>query len=169
MFTIPSMTFGCETTTDSDLHFNALDTLQLKFIRWLTRSPHNTPRLPTIYEAGLRPISHLVLHLRLLYIAELHIRPHTCPARKSFIQRLEHWRTHILNTDTWLTNIYSSLHSHKTTSPDATWTLSKVLFHTHNTQLTRHHTRNTTKQNKQHKQHKKTTHTKPTTQTTNNP
>jgi hypothetical protein len=145
MFTIPAMTYGCETTIENDKHFDALDTLQIRFIRWLTRAPHNTPRLPTIYEAGLRPISHLVLHLRLLYIAELHIRSKTCPAHKSFIQRLTHWRKHTLNgihnTDQWLTNIYNALLSHKNTSPDATWSLISTLFNENITLTLKEYTR----------------------------
>jgi hypothetical protein len=147
MFTIPVMTYGCETTTDNDTLFDAFDTLQIRFIRWLTRAPHNTPRLPTIYEAGLTPLAHLVLHLRLLYIAELHIRPSTCPAHKSFIQRLTHWRKYTLNgihnTDLWLTNIYTALYSHKDTSPDAAWTLATVLFHEQGAQTIKDHTRDT--------------------------
>jgi hypothetical protein len=54
---IPVMMYVIETQPDNKILHNSLDDLQIRYIRWLMRTSVATPRLPTIYEAGLRPIA----------------------------------------------------------------------------------------------------------------
>ena len=57
MFTIPAMTYGCETTIENDKHFDALDTLYTNQIHSLahtrptqhTQTPNNLRSRPQTY------------------------------------------------------------------------------------------------------------------------
>ena len=131
---VPVMTYASETSPDSDTLHNGLDDLQLRYIRWLVRAPKNTPRRPTLYEAGLLPISELVFTRRITFAASLRARSSVCLAKQTYTTQLQSWLTHKHNNPNaphqrrcWFDTMQASLRSLRHTddeASDAVWQLT---------------------------------------------
>lgn len=125
------MLYGCETTLDNDQLFTELDTLVLRYVRWVLGMSSNSrhTRTVTLAEAGMTPLKELALALRMKYVVTLRSRSLSCLARRTYEKTLINWRACLVNQRqhkkryAWFYRLHSSPQRLSHNAPDEAWSL----------------------------------------------